>query len=95
MKKRESIRIARALLSALKQVPEKEQEHAAREFLGELKRIHKLPERAALLRAMEHVWAEMFGPKTVSLTTAHRVPAHLKEAVYSFVISARYARRHN
>lgn len=81
MKKREVIHIARALLQALSAVPEKDREVAARTFLEELKRTHKLPEHGVFQRALEQVWSDIFGPKAVCLTTAHRVPAALKEKI--------------
>ena len=79
---------ARALLQALNAVPEKDREVAAHAFLEELKRMHKLPESAAFLRAIEQVWSEVFGPKTVCLTAAHRVPAALKEKLAEVLPSA-------
>lgn len=88
MKKREVMHIARALLQALSAVPEKDRESAARAFLEELKRQHKLPEPTVFLRALEHVWSEVFGPKTVCLTSAHRIPPALKEKIAELVPSA-------
>jgi len=43
--------------------------------------MHKLPDSTAFLRVLERVWGEMFGPKEISLVTAHRIPAVLKEKI--------------
>lgn len=81
MKKREMTNIGRALLRSLQSLPEKDREAAVMPFLTELKRMHKLPDSAALLRVLERVWGEMFGPQEVSLVTAHRIPPALKEKI--------------
>lgn len=73
--------IGRALLRSLQSLPEKDREAAVIPFLTELKRMHKLPDSAAFLRILERVWGEMFGPKEVSLVTAHRIPVALKEKI--------------
>lgn len=88
MKKREVMHSARALLQALNAVPEKDRGVAAHAFLGELKRRHKLPEPGVFLRALEAVWSEVFGPKAICLTAAHRVPAALKEKIAELMPSA-------
>ncbi|NBS67864.1 hypothetical protein EBT31_02980 [bacterium] len=79
MKKKEVMSGARALLQALMQIPEKEQADAVKVFLKELERTGRLTDRAAFKRAVEKVGDEMFGPKTICLTTAHRIPDALKE----------------
>lgn len=79
MKKREIMRIARAFLKALHAVPEKDREGAIPAFLAELQRTHNLPDGATFLRALERTWSEVFGARTVQLTSAHRIPAELKE----------------
>jgi F0F1-type ATP synthase delta subunit len=81
MKKRELMHTVRALLVAMSAVPEKERALAARTFIGELQRQHKIVEPTAFMRAIEQVWSDVFGPKTVSLTTAYRVPVALKEKI--------------
>jgi F0F1-type ATP synthase delta subunit len=79
MKKREIINVTRALLRTLAEVPEKEQKAATQACLKELKRLHKLPESAAFMRAIERMWSDVFGPKSLSIVTAHRIPVVLKE----------------
>ncbi len=88
MKKREIINISRALLRALQGLPEKDREAAITPFLAELKRMHKLPESHAFLRSLEHVWSDLFGPREISLVTAHRVPAAMKEKIAEALPSA-------
>lgn len=88
MKKRELMHTARALLTALQAVPEKDRESAAHAFVEELRRQHKLENPGAFLRAIEQVWSEVFGPKTVCLTSAHRLPAALKEKIAEVLPSA-------
>lgn len=80
--------IARALLRSLRALPEKDQEAAVAPFLAELKRIHKLPDAAAFMRVVAQVGREMFGPQEVSLVTAHRIPAVLKEKISEALPSA-------
>lgn len=88
MKKRELTHVARALLGALNSVPEKDRAEAAHIFIEELRRQHKIVEPAALLRAIEQVWSELFGPKTICLTSAHRIPVALKEKISEALPSA-------
>lgn len=81
MKKREMTNVARALLRSLQALPEKDREAAVAPFLAELKRMHKLPDATAFMRVVAQVGKEMFGPQEVSLVTAHRIPAALKEKI--------------
>lgn len=88
MKKRELMHTARALLTALREVPEKERASAAHAFIEELQRQHKIVEPTAFMRALEQVWSNVFGPKTASLTTAHRISPELKEKIAKALPSA-------
>lgn len=79
---------ARALLQALNAVPEKDRASAVPAFVAELKRQGKIGDVAAFLRAVERVWSEIHGPQTVLLTSAHRVPAALKEKIEALLPNA-------
>lgn len=75
------IQIVRALFRALQTLPEKDREEAVVPFLAELSALHKLPQTPAFLRIVDQIGKEMFGPREISLVSAHRVPVTLKDAL--------------
>ena len=82
--------VARAIVKELSALSGKQLEKGAADVVSFLSQQRLLPRTRELLREIETAWAEEFGASKVTVTSAHRLPAELKEKLEALSAGAEF-----